>query len=81
LFCSSYVAFYLFIGFVIYYLALFSVTCQRQGQLLMWEEVGLLIIIIIIIIIINFSSSNSSISGNSTEFSPTSASLVELFSD
>jgi len=47
----------------------------------MWEEVGLLIIIIIIIIIINFSSSNSSISGNSTEFSPTSASLVELFSD
>jgi hypothetical protein len=36
---------------------------------------------IIIIIIINFSSSNSSISSNSTEFSPTSASLVELFSD
>ena len=44
----------------------------------MWEEFGLLIIIIIII---NFSSSNSSINSNSTEFSPTSASLVELFSD
>jgi hypothetical protein len=45
-----------------------------------WEEVGLLIIMIIIIII-NFGSSNSSISSNSTEFSPTSAILVELFSD
>lgn len=73
-----YFSFHLFIGLLIYYLSLFSMTCQRQGQLLVWLEVGLLIIIIIII---NFSSNNSRISSNSTESSPTSVSLVELFSD
>ena len=78
-FVLFFVFFLLFIDLLIYYLSLFSVTCHRRGQRLVWLEVGLLIIIIVIII--NFSSSNSSISGNSAEVSPSSVSLVELFSD